>query len=229
MSLTVYDDMEQGSPEWLQARCGIVTASTVGKLLTSTGKVANNDTSRTLTETLIAERITGRSEYVPPSRDMQRGTILESYARDLYGQHYAPVTEVGFMRLDSGGGHALGYSPDGLIGDDGLIEIKSRNPRIHINTIMSGNVPRANLPQLLAGLLVSGRAWIDYCSYSPGLPLYVKRIYPNTVWFAAISEAVEMFTETAKERVSEYQERILAMPVTDWFDPLDQKEEITFG
>ena len=62
MTLTIFDQLEQGTPEWLEARRGIITASTVGKLLTSTGKVANNDTSRALTETLAIERITGRVE-----------------------------------------------------------------------------------------------------------------------------------------------------------------------
>ena len=79
MTLTIYNDLEQGGTEWLEARRGIVTASTVGKLLTSTGKIANNDTSRALIETLALERITGRVEYIHPSRDMQRGTLLEPF------------------------------------------------------------------------------------------------------------------------------------------------------
>lgn len=225
MSLTVYEDLEQGSQSWLDARAGIVTASTVGKLLTSTGKVANNDTSRALTETLIAERITGRVEYVHPTRDMQRGTLLEPEARRIYAEHHGPVEEIGFMRLDGPNAHALGYSPDGLVGEDGLLEIKSRTPRIHISTILSGSVPRANIPQLMAGLLVSGRSWIDYCSYSPGLPLYVKRVYPNTEWFAAISEAVEIYTQKATELMGTYHYRTADMPATEWWDPFAYEEE----
>ena len=77
MRRKVYRELIQGSDEWLNARAGLVTASTVGKLLTSTGKVANNDTARGLTDTLVAERLTGRVEYVHPTRDMERGTILE--------------------------------------------------------------------------------------------------------------------------------------------------------
>lgn len=229
MTLTIHEDLVQGSPEWMQARCGIPTASEVGKLLTSTGRVANNDTARTYTQSLIAERITGRVEYTHPSRDMQRGTLLEPYARDLYAAHYTPVTEVGFMRLDAVDGWSLGYSPDGLVGDDGLLEIKSRAPRIQINTIMWDQVPGANMAQLQAGLLVTGRDWIDYCSYSPGLPLYVKRVHPDRAWFAAISEAVDAFTLTAAEQINAYQARTTSLPATEWFDPFDQEEEITFG
>src|SRR5690606_28207827 len=190
----------------------IITASTVGKLLTATGKVANNDTSRALTHALIAERITGRVEYSAPSRDMQRGTLLEPYARDLYARNYAPVQEIGFMRFENTNGSAIGYSPDGLVGEDGLIEIKSRTPRIQVNTILADRVPAANMAQLQAGLFVSGRDWIDYVSYSPGLPLYVKRVQPDAAWFAAIIDAVEAFEATARETLAQYRAAVADMP-----------------
>ena len=227
MTLTIYDQLEQGTDEWLEARRGIVTASTVGKLLTGTGKVANNDTSRALIETLALERITGRVEYVHPTRDMQRGTILEPFARDLYAQHYGEVQEVGFMRL-GGNGHALGYSPDGLIGDDGLLEIKSRTPRIQARTILDNRVPAANMAQLQAGLLVTGRAWIDYCSYSPGLPLYIKRVTPDLDWFAAISEAVKQAESSVRALVETFRDATKGMTQTEYHDPFAE-EEITFG
>lgn len=225
MALTIYDTLEQGSTEWLEARRGIVTASTVGKLLTSTGKVANNDTSRALIETLAIERITGRVEYIHPSRDMQRGTMLEPFARDLYAQHYGEVQEVGFIRLD-GNGHSLGYSPDGLVGDDGLLEIKSRTPRVQARTILDNRVPAANMAQLQAGLLVTGRSWIDYCSYSPGLPLYIKRVIPDLDWFAAISEAVEQAERDVSALVETFRDATKGMTQTEYFDPFDEGEEI---
>ena len=229
MTLTIYnaEDIPQGSDAWLEARRGIVTASTVGKLLTSAGKVANNDTSRALIETMAIERITGRVEYMHPTRDMQRGTILEPFARDLYAQHYGEVKEVGFMRLD-GNGHALGYSPDGLIGDDGLLEIKSRTPRIQARTILDNRVPAANMAQLQAGLLVTGRAWIDYCSYSPGLPLYIKRVTPDLDWFAAISEAVEQAERNVSALVETFRDATKGMTQTDYFDPFAE-EDIIIG
>lgn len=228
MTLTVFESLTQGSDEWLQARAGIVTASTVGKLLTSTGKVANNDASRALTETLVSERITGRVEYVHPSRDMQRGTLLEPFARDIYATHYAPVEEVGFMRLDNDG-KSLGFSPDGLIGDHGLLEIKSRKPHIQLQTIRNGRVPAANYAQLMAGLLVSGREWIDYASFCPGLPFYVKRITPDLGWFSAISEAVERFENDAASLIDDYRRDAVGLTPTEYFDPFDQEEEVTYG
>src|SRR5699024_12864457 len=123
MTLTIFDQLEQGGTEWLEARRGIVTASTVGKLLTSTGKIANIDTSRTLIETLAIERITGRVETIHPSRDMQRGTLLEPAARELYEQHHAPVDEVGIVRTETGAGTHRGCHTGGLIGDGGLLGI----------------------------------------------------------------------------------------------------------
>ena len=115
MALTVLD-IVQGSDEWLQARCGMVTASVVARLLTPTLKVANNDTSRGLTHTLVSERITGRAEAGYIGSDMWRGYEDEPRAREVYSEHLAPVSEVGFM-VRTDWGFSLGYSPDGLVGD----------------------------------------------------------------------------------------------------------------
>ena len=231
MTLTIYNDLEQGSDEWLEARRGIVTASTVGKLLTSTGKPANNDTSRALIETLALERITGRVEYVHPTRDMQRGTILEPFARDLYAQHYGEVKEVGFIRCDDvGDGIVAGYSPDGIVGDDGLLEIKSRTPRIQMRTIRTGRIPAANLAQLHMGMLIADRPWIDYCSYSPGLPLFVTRVHHDTDWHDAIIDALTQAEEHIRDLIHDYRAEVAAhnMPMTEYFDPFAE-EDIIIG
>src|SRR5699024_964585 len=124
MKRTFFNELEQGTDEWLQARCGIVTASTMRSLVTASGKPADNDTSRGFVRQLATERIIGVPEFTYPTRPMQRGNLLEPHARELYAEHYAPVEEVGFIRLDTDE-YSLGYSPDGLVGHDGLIEIKS--------------------------------------------------------------------------------------------------------
>lgn len=204
MSLRIYPDLEQGSEAWLAARCGLITASTIGKLLTPTLKVADNETSRGITYTLAAERITGTVDPVYPSFDMQRGTDDEPFARIAYAEHHAPVHEVGFMVRELGDGVRLGYSPDGLVGDDGLIEVKSRKPKEQVRTILSDRVPPYNMAQLMAGLLVSGREWVDYVSYAAGLPLYVRRVYPDPAWFNAITEAAHTFETNVNVIVSNY-------------------------
>lgn len=225
MSLHVYENLEQGSDEWLAARCGIVTASVVGQLITpKTVKPAANDTSRGLAATLVAERITGFTEPFHETSDMERGSFDEPYAREVYAEHYAPVAELGFMVRDDWG-FKIGYSPDGLVGDDGLIEIKSRKQRIQLQTILDDGVPLANMAQIQCGLLVSGRDWCDYVSYCGGMPLYVKRVLPDAGWFIAIIAAVTSLEESAAEMLETYAAAIDGRPATE---RINHYEEIIF-
>jgi len=218
MTLTMYTELEQGTPEWLAARCGIVTASVVGQLITpKTVKPAANDYSRALTVTLTAERITGHVEPIHENSDMLRGTLDEPFARDKYAEHFAPVDEVGFMVRDDWG-FRLGYSPDGLVGEYGLIEIKSRRQKKHLSTILADEVPLENMAQCQAGLLVSGREWLDYVSFCSGMPLYTRRVMPNPKWFAAILAAVEAFEKESALMVERYHESIAGLPPTERLD-----------
>lgn len=234
MTLRVLDDLEQRSEEWFNIRRGIVTASAVAKLLTPTLKVADNDTSRRLTTELAAERITGWTEETAMTADMWRGVDHEPYARDKYAEHFAPVTEVGFMlRAEDMPWDAsnlaysvdevtptwkLGYSPDGLVGDDGLIEIKCPRPKAHVATILADDVPPQYVAQCQAGLLVSGRNWIDYVSYVAGMPLYVKRVWPDLDWTVAIHDACIAFETNAARIVADYEQRTADMPPTERLD-----------
>jgi len=219
VTLTVHTDLIQGSDEWLAARRGIVTASVVGQLITAkTIKPAANDYSRALTMTLVAERITGWTEPVYVSDDMMRGTMDEPIARDAYSRHAGvDVAEVGFMTRDDWG-FTLGFSPDGLVGDHGLIEIKSRRQKKHLATILSDEVPLENVAQIQAGLLVSGREWCDYVSFSGGMPLWVKRVTPSVMWQIAITEAVERFEQAAVEMVTTYRAAVDGLPMTERID-----------
>lgn len=101
--------------------------------------------------------------------------------------------------------YRLGYSPDGMVGEDGLIEIKSPQAKGHVQTILADEPPAKYVAQLQTGLLVSGRQWIDYVSYCPGLPLYVKRVFPDEQWQASIREAATRFEEAAKDLMADYQ------------------------
>lgn len=273
MTLHIYNDLVQGTDEWLAARRGIVTASVVGQLITvgpapatsvacsecgaGAGapcvsrarrepspiktvhgtrvappdappviEVAHNDTARALTTYLAAERITGWSDPVFVTNDMLRGTLDEPVARDLYSEHFAPVHEVGFMVRDfvvmneehSEVTFALGYSPDGLVGDDGLIEIKSRRQKKHLATILADQVPAENMAQIQAGLLVSGRAWCDYVSYCSGMPLWRKRVEPDEQWFKAITDAAAQLEQTAAHIVATYHRAVAGLPATERID-----------
>jgi YqaJ-like viral recombinase domain len=215
VSLHEYPHIEQRSDEWLALRRGMVTASAVGQLITgATLKPAKNDYSRALTAALVAERITGYTDPTYINADMWRGIDDEPRAIGHYSHHYAPVTACGFMVEDKWG-FELGYSPDGLVGDDGLVEVKSRRQKKQLQTVLSGEVPGENMAQMQAGLLVSGREWCDYVSYCGGMPLYVKRVLPDPRWFDAISAAVEVFEQTAAEMVAAYAVATTGLPLTE--------------
>jgi hypothetical protein len=215
VTLTILPDIEQGSDAWHDQRRGIVTASVVGRLLTATGKVANNDTSRGLTAQLVAERITGWTDPVFVSDDMLRGHDDEPRAVAAYEERTGSVVDhVGFMVRDDWG-FQIGYSPDGLVGDDGLIEVKSRRAKKQLQTILEDDVPAENMAQLQCGLLVSRRAWCDYVSFTGGMPLYVKRVYPDLEWFEVIVAAVANFERTAAAMVADYRAAVAGLPNTE--------------
>ena len=215
MTLTIYRELEQGTDEWLNARCGRLTAAVIGKPITpSTMKPADNDTSRGVVLTLAAERITGHVEYVHPTFDMQRGTDDEPFARAVYAEHYALVEEVGFIVREEAD-YTLGYSPDGLVGEDGLLEIKSRKPNVQIRTILEDRVPGYNMAQLQTGMFVTGRNWIDYVSFSAGLPLYVKRVTPELRWFDAIEAAARKFELDIADITARYKAGTIGLPMTE--------------
>ena len=217
MSLEVFPSLEQGSDEWLAARCGLLTASVIGRLITPKMQVADNETSRGVIETLVAERITGRVEYVHPSFDMQRGTMDEPYARDLYREQYAPVTEIGFA-VRTINGHRLGASPDGLVEHFGGLEIKSRSPKAQLRTILASTVPTENLAQIHACMLVLDRGWWDYCSYAGGWPLHVIHVTRDPRWDAVITDALEKFENDAELMIVDYRRATAGSPVAPLID-----------
>jgi hypothetical protein len=216
VTLIVLPSLVQGSDQWLEQRRGMVTASVVGQLVTAkTIKPAENDYSRALTALLVAERITGWTDPVYVSDDMLRGHEDEPRAIAKYEEwRGVTVDSVGFM-IRREPTWTLGYSPDGLVGDDGLVECKSRRAKKQLTTILSNEVPAENMAQLQAGLLVSGRQWIDYVSYCGGMPLFVKRVEPDPRWQDAIVAAVEKFEETAAEMVAAFTEAAEGLPETE--------------
>jgi hypothetical protein len=216
VTITEYPDVIQGSDEWHDQRRGIVTASVVRELVTpKTLKIAANDKSRSIVNQLVAERITGYTDPTYISDDMLRGIEDELRARDLYAEFYErDVRQVGFYLRDETTWR-LGYSPDGVVGDDGLIEVKSRRAKLHLSTILADEVPAEFMPQCQAALLVTGRAWIDFISYSGGMPMWHKRVYPDPAWHEAIVAAAEQFETAAAEMVADYAAKTAGLPATE--------------
>ena len=175
MATRIHDDVIQGTDEWLDLRRGILTASEMKKIITPKKLVLSSGAISHIHE-LSAQRISGYTEPAYISDDMMRGSIDEEYARKAYEEHKGvSVGTCGFITNDDFG-FTIGYSPDGLVGDHGLIEIKSRRQKYQIETVLSGGVPEEYMLQIQTGLIVSGRAWCDFVSFSGGLPLYVFRV-----------------------------------------------------
>lgn len=219
MTITIHRDLIQGTDEWLAARCGLLTASEMHLIITPTLKTANNDKSRAHLYELVAQRVT---KYVEPhfeSFDMMRGHEDELEAVALYSKHYAPVECVGFITNDELGDFTLGYSPDGLVGDNGLIECKSRRQKHQMRTILEYSAKHTIDPdyaiQVQTGLMVSNRNWCDLVSYCSGMPMSVVRVMPDHVVMDAILEAVRAFEEYAAVMVGLYESAIQNMIPTE--------------
>lgn len=211
LGITYHTDLIQGSEEWLQQRCGLLTASEMKHILTPTLKQAANDKSRAHEWELLFQRLTGFIEPHYVSDDMLRGHDDEIEARIQYDKHWARVTEIGFITNDQWG-FTIGYSPDALVGDDGLIECKSRRGKYQVQTIAEDKVPEEYVLQLQTGLLVTGRKWIDFISYSGGLPMFVKRVEPDPLIQGAIVAAATAFEARLADKEREYRASLATMP-----------------
>ena len=192
MTIT-HHQVTQGTPEWLELRRGMLTASEMGTLITpKTKKAAENEKTRSLLFELAAQRISGFVEPSFVSDDMERGTLDEATARRVYSEHTGNVvSQVGFITNDRHG-FVLGYSPDGLVEADpyaerfGQIEIKSRRQKFQIETILDQQVPAEYVIQIQTGLIVTERAWCDFISFSGGLHMPIIRVFPDPKLQSAI-------------------------------------------
>jgi len=207
MTVTYHRDLMQGTDEWLAARCGLITASEMKLLLTPTLKTARNEKTRAHLYELTAQRITRYTEPTFIGDDMLRGMADEVLARDLYSQHYREVEECGFITNDRWG-FTLGYSPDGLVGLDGLIEVKSRKQKYQVETILSGEVPVDYILQCQTGIMTAERQWLDFISYSGGLPMVTIRVHPDDVLQNAILEAASDFEARIADALADYKAQL---------------------
>jgi hypothetical protein len=193
--------LEQGTPEWHAARLGIVTMSELKTLLVK-GKGPGGFGAGALSymHQLIGERITGEpSDAFQGNSHTQRGHELEPMARELY--HEAS----GLPRLEQVGiilNQGVGYSPDCLVDGNGLVEIKTKLPKYQVELLLEGELPQEHVAQCQGGLWVSEREWIDFVSYWPGMPLFVKRAHRDEALIRTIAERVAAFYEEMERRMA---------------------------
>lgn len=207
MTITYYPEVTQGSDEWHDIRRGVITASSMKLLLTPTLKIAHNEKVRSHAWELLAQRITNYTEPQFIGDHMLRGQIDELTARDLYSKTYAPVTQMGFIINDQWG-FVIGCSPDGLVGDDGMIECKSRLQKFQVETIATMTMDPDFMLQVQASLLVTQRKWCDFVSYCGGLPMVTIRVYPDAIVHNAIVEASVIFENLITEKMTLYNDTL---------------------
>jgi predicted phage-related endonuclease len=198
----------QGTAEWFAARCGKITASRAKDVLE---RLKNGKRSAKGTDYMVelaTERMTGEALTHFTSTAMAWGTDQEANARREYEAVTGNlVTEVGFQCFD---GSTFGCSPDGLVGDDGLVEFKCPfNSTVHIMTILGGTIPEEHIPQVQAQLAVTGRDWCDFASYDPrmpdGLRLFVVRVPRDEAYITALFAEVKVFEAEVAELVTRLQ------------------------
>ena len=186
--------MEQRSAEWFSARLGCATASKFRAVMSKlkSGKPAQARIDYAIE--LVTERLSGQPTPHFTTAAMQWGVDQEPGARIEYEfKRSVEVIEIGFVRHPS---LLTGASPDGLVGEEGLIEIKCPSSVTHVETLLGG-MPDDHLPQIQGQLWVTGRAWCDFVSYDPRMPkalqLYVQRIPRDDIYIANLDLEVRQF------------------------------------
>ena len=194
-------DCGQNSPEWYAARLGIPTASRFKDILAK----GQGITRKKYLYTLAGERLTGEQAESYTNEAMERGHALEAEARERYAfQRDAEPQLVGFMRRKVGE-HWIGASPDALLGEEGLLEIKTKAPHLQLECLDGGRLPPEHVAQVQGQLWVSGRQWCDFVSYWPKLPLFVCRVERDDAYIAALAVEVEAFNAELRAIVRKYQ------------------------
>jgi len=198
--------MEQRSEEWFQARLGKVTASRVADVLAKI-KSGESASRRNYKIQLVSERLTGEKQESYINQAMQDGIDREVFARDRYVQQFGEVEEVGFIQHPT---LEAGASPDGLVGEDGLLEIKCPMGTTHTETLMTQEVPSKYIPQIQFQLRCTGRKWCDFVSYNPMFPqhlqVFVKRVEADEVYQMELDKEIESFlleVQTIIDRLKE--------------------------
>lgn len=187
--------MMQGTEEWRLARVGKVGASRVADIIAKT-KSGPSASRKNYAAELVVERLTGVPTEGYTNGAMQWGAEKEPEARAAY-EFFRDVTveEVGFIAHPSIA--MAGASPDGLVGADGVLEIKAPNSAQHIDTLLTKAIPDKYLVQMLWQMACTGRKWADFCSYDPRMPgdlqLFVQRVPRDDKRIAALEREVVLF------------------------------------
>jgi hypothetical protein len=191
-------DCEQGSPEWFAARAGIPTASQFATVMASGRGGAESKTRRTYMLKLAGEIITGDPMDSFSNAHTERGHEMEPEARNFYAfRHDVDLQLIGFIR----NGNA-GASPDSLIGENGLLEIKTKLPHLLIDVTLRGEFPTDHKAQCQGQLWIAEREWIDLICYWPKMEPFIARAYRDEEYIKQLAQAVDQFNDELAEIIA---------------------------
>lgn len=190
-------DFEQNTPEWINARLGIPTASDFHKIITPFGKEGGQ--AEEYMNYLLAETLAGAPvEDYEGNRWMKRGKEREGEAAEYYEfEKECDTRQVGFVTDEA---HTMGASPDRLVGEDGMVEVKCPAPGTQVKYLIIGSVPRLYWPQLQGQLYVTGRKWVDLVLYHQLLPKEIMRVKRDEPYLKEMERLITRF-------LTEYQAR----------------------
>jgi putative phage-type endonuclease len=190
---------DQGSEQWFAERVGRPSASRFGEIITTKG-VPSKQAEKYLYE-LAGERIIGTKTETYQTPAMLRGVEMEAEARQLYElMRDVEVEQVGICYQDEK--RKFGASPDGLVGDDGCLEIKCPTLPVAVEYLLAGRLPTKYFQQVQGQLLVTGRAWVDFLSYYPGLSPLIVRVERDETFLTYLKVALDDFCEKL-EKITE--------------------------
>jgi putative phage-type endonuclease len=197
------DEIEQRTDQWFAARLGKVTASRVADVMAKT-KTGYSASRENYMAQLVVERITGEHAESYTNASMQWGTDQEPFARAAYeAAKGVLVDEQGFVPHPTIEG--AGASPDGLIGDDGLVEIKCPNTSTQIDTLLTGSIPSKYVAQMQFQMACTGRKWCDFVSYDPRMPnkgqLFIRHLERDDEYIANMESEIKKFLSELDEKV----------------------------
>lgn len=201
--------LEQGSEAWIEARLGKVTASRIADMLARTKSGWSTSRANYAAE-LVTERLTGMQAESFKSAAMQWGTDVEPRARVAYEfWRETVVAPVGFV--DHPTIQMAGASPDGTVGEDGLLEIKCPLTATHIETLLEGKVPSRYVLQMQWQMACTGRQWCDFVSFDPRMPenmsLFVQRVERDQDKIAEVENEVVLFLNDVEATVRALRKR----------------------
>lgn len=184
-------NMEQGDTEWFEARAGIPTASMFQAVISKGQGSKPSKTRETYMLKLLGERLTGELQEGITNAHLERGKIMEAEARTMYEfQSDNEAKEIGFIRNGD-----KGCSPDAVIDDNGMLEIKTKLPHLQLSVLLKNELPSDHKAQVQGQLMVAEREWCDFVSYWPKLPLFIIRVNRDEEYITDLSDKIDIFNE----------------------------------